>query len=499
MSFRIRLTAALTAALAAFGGFAGGTEFAHDRVISAPDCVDASSIVAELAPAPHNSTYLRVQHIGDPGTAELASEVANVITWDVSAFSGLSVPPSAYAQAQRGYRDAGPPQAASAFQLWCNGAGFFMDSRRFSHTSPLVLEGPSVSMARDLDPPAPIFGNATSALTIQARVAVPLVRSDAPPVIDGTAQAGFFYYAQDMTTGATFAHVIAVFDNRTQGTNGAGGEAVSADAYTPFVVSPLSGSAAFVTPSADSAVEQFVSGWAEPRFFRAHVTYAQFASMLARLKRESLPGISPRPEDYRVTLFGVLGEIFPGTGTANEVALGASALDLALSEAFDDVAPVQALEFYNAARDHYFVSARADDIEALDSGRFAGWARTGESFAVYPAFVAGTSSVCRYYLPPAFGDSHFFSASPSECADVAAKFPGFVLEDAQVMYAALPDALTGACPAGSDSVYRLWNARPATNHRYTTSASTRQAMIDRGWVSEGYGPHGVAMCAAPPL
>ena len=45
----------------------------------------------------------------------------------------------------------------------------------------------------------------------------------------------------------------------------------------------------------------------------------------------TLPAISPRPEDYRITLFGVLGEVFPGTGRDYEVAIGAQVRDLRLS------------------------------------------------------------------------------------------------------------------------------------------------------------------------
>lgn len=111
--------------------------------------------------------------------------------------------------------------------------------------------------------------------------------------------------------------------------------------------------------------------------------------------------------------------------------------------------------------------------------------------------MSGNAPVCRYYLPPAFGDSHFFSASEAECAEVAVRFPGFVLEDPEVMYVGLPDLVTGACPLGRAAVYRLWNGRAATNHRYTTSVATRVAMVAEGWISEGYGPLGVAMCAAP--
>jgi hypothetical protein len=81
--------------------------------------------------------------------------------------------------------------------------------------------------------------------------------------------------------------------------------------------------------------------------------------------------------------------------------------------------PVRSVEYYHAALDHYFVSALAADIEALDSGRIGGWTRTGLSFHVFPSQAAGgagVSPVCRIIIPPP-GDSHFFSASPLECAD----------------------------------------------------------------------------------
>ena len=453
MMARIRwCVSSLLACGCAAGAFATDYSDARYRVVSVPDCVDAANVIAEFATAPTNATYMRVQHIGDPGSAELAGEIAGVVTWDVGTLSGFGVPVPSYASVQRGYRDVGPPDPGSAFQLGCDGAGFVMNSRRFSHTVPLTLEGPSVSVARDLDPPAAVFGNATSALTIEGRVSVPWVQFDSPPVTDGTAQVSFFYYARDATTGITFAHTIALFDNRPPGVNGAGAETVSADAYTAFVASPLSAAARFVTASPASAQAQFVTGWSDRRFFRAHVSYAQFEAMLARVRAERGLPLSPRPEDYRVTLFGFLGEIFPGTGTANEVGLGASVTDLTLSEAFYDVVPERVVEFYNATLDHYFISARQADIEALDSGRFAGWSRTGATFDVYPSFVSGTSPVCRFYLPPALGDSHFLSASPVECADVAARFPGVVLEDARIMY-------VGRCPTPSRARARRVTAR----------------------------------------
>lgn len=491
--------------LLAFASAAAAQDYAQFRVISAPDCVDASHMVPELDPAPINSTYLRVQHIGDPGTPELVGEIANPVTWNVGQFTGFFPPPANYVQAQRGFRDIGPPDPASAFQLWCNGAGFLINTRQFRHASPVTLGGPNVSVARDLAPPAEIFRNATSALTIDGYVRVPFVEYGTPPTTDGTAQVSFFYYAQDVTSGTTFAHVIALFDNRLPGVNGAGNENVSADAYTAFVTSPLLPTTAvpgtptqYASVSPVSDTMHFQSSWSGTSYFRVHVPYEKFRAMLATLKAIALPAISARPQDYRVTLFGLLGEVFPGTDADHEVALGASVVDLKLSEAFGTIAALPVIEYYHAAHDHYFISARQADIEALDSGRLPGWTRTGMTFTAYPSFVAGTSAVCRYYLPPASGDSHFFSASAQECAEVAAKFPGFILEDPEVMYMALPDLVTGVCPLLSKSVYRVWNQRSDTNHRYTTDAATKQQMLAKGWLAEGYGPDRVAMCAVEP-
>ena len=154
------------------------------------------------------------------------------------------------------------------------------------------------------------------------------------------------------------------------------------------------------------------------------------------------------------------------------------------------------VEFYNATLDHYFISALAADIAALDSGTLKGWVRTGLTFGAYLAPAAGASPVCRFYLPPGNGDSHFYSASPAECAEVRTKFPTFILESSAVMYVALPDLATGECAAGTVKVYRLWNNRADSNHRYTTDAAVKAAMLAKGYVAEGYGPEAVIMCAA---
>jgi hypothetical protein len=161
-------------------------------------------------------------------------------------------------------------------------------------------------------------------------------------------------------------------------------------------------------------------------------------------------------------------------------------------------APIEArlVEYYHANLDHYFVTADVAEIAKLDAGQTSGWQRTGESMKVAASPYETAVAVCRFYLPPDSCDSHFYSASAAECDDVHARFPAFVRESDSVFAAALPDVATGMCASGFP-VYRLWNARVDTNHRYTTSAAIKAAMIGRGYIAEGYGVDGVALCTLP--
>ncbi|MFO1302363.1 MAG: trypsin-like peptidase domain-containing protein [Burkholderiales bacterium] len=150
---------------------------------------------------------------------------------------------------------------------------------------------------------------------------------------------------------------------------------------------------------------------------------------------------------------------------------------------------VVAVEFYNAALDHYFISTNPVEIDNLDSGRTVGWVRTGLRFLVYATPAAGTSPVCRFYRAPAFGDSHFYSASPAECAATAANHPvDWIYESPNVFYVQLPNTTTGVCPSGTTAVYRFFNIA-TTNHRYTTERFLRDEMDTSPlWTPEGYGP-----------
>jgi len=157
-----------------------------------------------------------------------------------------------------------------------------------------------------------------------------------------------------------------------------------------------------------------------------------------------------------------------------------------------------AVEYVNQALGHYFLTTNPAEKSLLETGYFTGWMRTGRSFWVLPGGSgAGSSPVCRFYGRPEAGlDSHFFSASPDECAAVRHRYPlAWELESNDVFNVYLPDPVTGACPSGSKVVFRLYNGKPDANHRYTTLLDVRDSMIAAGWIAEGYGPNRVAMCA----
>ena len=161
-----------------------------------------------------------------------------------------------------------------------------------------------------------------------------------------------------------------------------------------------------------------------------------------------------------------------------------------------------AVEYYAAALDHYFMSGSQPDIDAIESGRLPGWVETGHELGALtvpvPQYCCSTYGqtavpVCRFYIPPP-ADSHFFSAFAEECNAVAARFPSLVLETAAAFYVYLPNAETGECPYPFQPVYRVWNQRADTNHRFVDTLDLRGEMLAQGWAPEGRGPLGVAWC-----
>ena len=164
---------------------------------------------------------------------------------------------------------------------------------------------------------------------------------------------------------------------------------------------------------------------------------------------------------------------------------------------------VSVVEFYNAGLEHYFISADPVEVAILDGGAFGGvWKRTG---SVFPAWdvtgaPAGTVPVCRFFGTDRYRsdgtrigpNSHFYTADPDECTFVKTAFqsvasdgksyPAWTFES-NAFAVKLP--IAGACPAGTQALYRSYNngAHGDPNHHYSTNASALQAMP--GWVFEG--------------
>ena len=157
-------------------------------------------------------------------------------------------------------------------------------------------------------------------------------------------------------------------------------------------------------------------------------------------------------------------------------------------------ATADAIEYYHAAFDHYFVTTIGDEVAKLDNGTFVGWARTGQQFKVYKDRSASFAIVCRFFST-AFApkSSHFYTALASECTAVKAN-PDWQFED-EVFSVASP-APDGSCANGTLPVYRVYNngQGAAPNHRFTTDPAVRSEMIAKGWIPEGLGI-GVTMCA----
>jgi YVTN family beta-propeller protein len=187
-------------------------------------------------------------------------------------------------------------------------------------------------------------------------------------------------------------------------------------------------------------------------------------------------------------------DVFAGTLIAT-VKVGTSPSAVAIGpEVVATDSTYTVVEFYNVSLDHYFITWMPDEIATLDAAiQIRGWSRTGYGFKTHVDPQAGTSSVCRFYIPPGLGDSHFFGRGTVECTETAQKYPSFVVEDPSFMQMFLPAA--GICPIKTTQVYRIFSNRADANHRYTIDRAVRNQMVNLGWLAEGDGPDLVVMCA----
>lgn len=147
------------------------------------------------------------------------------------------------------------------------------------------------------------------------------------------------------------------------------------------------------------------------------------------------------------------------------------------------------VEFFNAARNGYFLTADAAEAANIDAGGVGpGWTRTGRTFQAWTRdgdAPAQALPVCRFFGTPGLGpDSHFYTADPAECAAVRAN--RYWQDEGIAFRGLLPAA--GTCPTGTDAVLRVY--RPSGDatglrHRYVTQRADADVLVAAGWTYEG--------------
>lgn len=145
---------------------------------------------------------------------------------------------------------------------------------------------------------------------------------------------------------------------------------------------------------------------------------------------------------------------------------------------------VDTIEYYNAALDHYFITAFADEAAALDAGVPPGWARTGYTFRSWKSGTGPGNEACRFFGTPGRGpNSHFYTINSAECTKVRMN-PDWTFE--ALAFRAVEPLSTG-CGTEYTTVTRLYNNGQGgqANHRYLVDPAAIDATVARGWSIEG--------------
>jgi YVTN family beta-propeller protein len=197
----------------------------------------------------------------------------------------------------------------------------------------------------------------------------------------------------------------------------------------------------------------------------------------------NLAGIALNAAGTRVYAADIVGNVVVVIDIATRAVIARVPVGLAPAALGQFIAPGAAfvgvstvIEYHHASFDHYFITPVPAEIALLDARTppFQEWSRTGFSFSVYAPVTVPTGSVgiCRFfndhYAPKS---SHFYAPHGLGCEATLAFYPDWKLEDDKLFNAMLPNATTGACPAGTIPVYRLYNngMGNAPNHRFVTS------------------------------
>jgi len=328
--------------------------------VKGPDCItDAGKafFAQDIEPTPspvlpNDRFYLVARHMGANAVAAAPAFDFSRVPEDypASAFRGLALTGFAVPDPKPLWQRSNSPDAtldtASAFQLHCYDAGSFINTWTFP-VQTIFGGGPHAIYGYSFSVPAlpAIFdGNPGTDFVLQASIEIPVFVSwpdtTEQALFDPVGQVSLFAYFRDRFAGKRFALVLAIFDNRA-GANGTYAPTVMHDGLTPFVSTPLNDAAVYVTRSPYSSTYTGVP-WSGLRFFRGHVTTANFRKAIADINaycavHQGLPYCSEDPlvgaaffaypAAYDLTDFGVLHEVFRG-GPAGNLSMGVHMFDL---------------------------------------------------------------------------------------------------------------------------------------------------------------------------
>jgi hypothetical protein len=317
--------------------------------LQAPQCIgdpsaafvaqDSASATPQAAP-PADRFYLVARHMG-------ADAVAANPAFDFSRFpddygwpavqglpiTGLAVP-EPLPEWQRAARPDADVDTGSAFQLHCFDAGSYINTWTFPSRT-IVNGGPHAIYGFSIAQPRAVFdGDPRTDFVVQANVEVPWFASwpdtSAEALFEPVGQVNLFAYFRDRTTGKAFALLQAIFDNRA-GADGGYAPFVAHDGFTPFVSEPVGRDSKYSTLSPYSWTYTGLT-WSGLRFFRAHVSPAQFRAAIADVNAHCEAhkasaqcaadprlgsAFDPEPTAYVLTDFGLLHEVFRGGPQGN--------------------------------------------------------------------------------------------------------------------------------------------------------------------------------------
>ena len=161
---------------------------------------------------------------------------------------------------------------------------------------------------------------------------------------------------------------------------------------------------------------------------------------------------------------------------------------------------VAMVEYYNARRQEYFITAEGRETGILDATSGPDrWERTGSKWGGWlAADLPGSKRVCRFAGDPTEG--HFWALEGFECdmlrsidaatppSSPAWRFEGYAFSAAE--------PVNGTCPDNLTPIYRAYNRGfaqgRAPKHRYSADERIYQSMIAQGWAAEG-----VRFCVPP--